>query len=65
MASQQQKWCLIDQEVHGAGHEFHEVAAFVNSDFSDYPTATVAFDSEEELLWAATASVSTRLGCMP
>ena len=58
MASQSQKWCMVGPGEHGIGQEFHEVAAFMNSHFTGYSTATVAFDSQEELLWVGTESVS-------
>ena len=63
MASQPQKWCMVGPEEHSIGQEFHEVAAFMNSHFTDYPAATVKFDSQEELLWVGTESVGRNETC--
>lgn len=49
---------------HSVGQEFHEVVAFMNDHYTNYPTATIAFDSQEELLWAGTESVSAWFSCV-
>ena len=43
---------------HDVGQEFHEVAAFMNSHFPNCSAGAIAFDSQEELLWVGSESVS-------
>ena len=57
MAAQTPEWCVVGPGGHDVAHEFREVAAFMNDHFTNFSTATVAFDCQEELLWVGTESV--------